>query len=174
MTAPDLQAFHICLVVRELEPAMETYRKILGVDNWRLREMGTANRIAYGRGSGQTLELVQPLPTGSGQFHDFLARYGEGVQHLGFWTPDIRSSVSAALESGASLVSAQTDASGHTAVQLLPASANPDLSGLRMAAWVDVGVGGCRIEYIGTEAGEAFFTEWLGTEYRNIVTPPPW
>src|SRR5262245_30125413 len=153
---------------------METYRTILGVDNWHLREMGTANRIAYGRGSGQTFELVQPLAAGSGQFHDFLAQYGEGVQHLGFWTPDIQGSVTGALESGATLVSATTDASGHTAVQLLPASANPDLSALRMAAWVDVQTGGCRIEYIGTQAGEAFFTEWLGAEYPQIVTPPPW
>jgi hypothetical protein len=136
--------------------------------------MGTANRIAYGRGSGQTFELVQPLPGGSGQFHDFLESYGEGVQHLGFWTPDIRASVTSALDAGASLVSATTDTSGHTAVQLLPASANPDLSGLRMAAWLDVGTGGCRIEYIGTQAGDAFFTDWLGDAYPQIVTPPPW
>jgi hypothetical protein len=136
--------------------------------------MGTVNRIAYGRGSGQTFELVQPLPTGSGQFHDFLDQYGEGVQHLGFWTPDIRASVTSALEAGASLVSATTDASGQTAVQLLPASGSPDLSGLRMAAWVDVGTGGCRIEYIGAQDGDAFFREWLGAEYPEIVTPPPW
>ncbi len=174
MTVPDLQVFHIALVVHDLERTMDTYRRLLAVENWHTREMGSNARIAYGRGSGQTFELIQPMAGGSGQFHDFQAAYGEGVQHIGFWTADIRASVQAALEAGASLVSAATGPNGQTTVQLLPAAANPDLGGLRMAAWLDTGTGGCRIEYIGTRAGDAFFTEWLGQAYPQIVTPPPW
>jgi catechol 2,3-dioxygenase-like lactoylglutathione lyase family enzyme len=174
MTAPELAAFHVCVVVRDLEAAMETYRSLLGVD-WHVRApWANPTRMAYGRGGGQTFELVQPVGKGTSQFHEYLETHGEGIQHIGFWTPDVRGSVEAALANGAKLVSASTDADGNVAIQLLPQAGAGDLSQLGSAQWMDVGLGGWRIEYIGVDWGVPFFEQWLGPEYAQIVTPPPW
>jgi catechol 2,3-dioxygenase-like lactoylglutathione lyase family enzyme len=175
VTAPELAAFHVCVVVRDLDFAMETYRALLGVD-WRMRApaANATTRMAYGRGGGQTFELIQPVGNATSQFHEFLETKGEGIQHIGFWSPDVRGSVEAALAAGAKLVSASTDADGHVAIQLLPQAGAGDLSKLGPAQWMDAGLGGWRIEYIGVDWGVPFFKDWMGAEYTQIVTPPPW
>jgi hypothetical protein len=98
------------------------------------------------------------------------------VQHIGFWTPDIRASVEQALANGAQLVSATTDAQGRSAVQLIPQSkATPEvLDEIGIGAFLDAGFGGWRIEYIG-KSGETFLRDWLEEEFSDIiVTPPNW
>jgi len=91
--------------------------------------------------------------SGGSQVHEFRDHHGEGVQHIGFWTPDMRASVEDALSKGGKLVSATADAQGHTAVQLLPAAAvkPQQLEGLSTASWIDLGFGGWRLEYISSE-----------------------
>jgi catechol 2,3-dioxygenase-like lactoylglutathione lyase family enzyme len=177
MTVPGLAAFHIAFVVRDLDAVMERYRATLGVELWRVRD-GTQFpvRLAYGRGAAMTFELIQPRSGEPNQFSEFLDMRGEGVQHIGLWTLDVRASVEAALAAGATLVSASTDASGNTAVQLLPKPGDPppDLTSLRPFTFVDLGLGGVRIEYVGAEAGVSFLKDWLGDDYPKIVTPPPW
>lgn len=176
MTLPDLKAFHIAIVVRDLEAAIEGYRRILGADLWRVRERSAnGTRFAYGRGAGQTWEMIEVQGPGSTQFHRFLEEHGEGVQHIGFWTPDVRAAVETALKGGARLVSASTDEQGNTSVQLLPGPAvGPErLANLGMTTFLETGFGGWRIEYIGPP-GEAFLRDWLKEAYEQIVTPPPW
>ena len=43
MSAPpaDLFAFHIGFVVRDVDAVMDRYRRMLGVDLWRVRELNT-------------------------------------------------------------------------------------------------------------------------------------
>lgn len=176
VTVPEITCFHIAVVVNSVETAIEAYRRFLGDGPWRVREMASGGRIAYGSAGGQTWELIEVNGPGGSQFHRFRDEHGEGVQHVGFWTPDIRASVEDALAKGARLVSATTDKDGHAAVQLLPRAEvqRQQLEGLGMAAWMDLGLGGWRLEFIGKAAGERFFKEWLGEEYERIIlTPAP-
>ncbi|HJM76065.1 MAG TPA: VOC family protein, partial [Dehalococcoidia bacterium] len=176
MTAPDVQCFHIAIVVEDLDAAIDGYGRLLDADMWRVREMGSGSRFAYGSGSGQTWELIEVKGEGTSQFHQFRDLHGEGVQHVGFWTPDIRGTVERVLAGGAKLVSATADAQGQSAVQLIPQSgATPDvLDGIGIGAFLDAGFGGWRIEYIG-KAGETFLRDWLADEFSDIIaTPPHW
>jgi len=175
VSVPEITCFHIAVVVADIDTAVANYRRFLGDGPWRVREMGRAGgRIAYGSAGGQTRELIEVNGPGNSQFHQFRDQHGEGVQHIGFWTPDIRASVEASLAAGARLVSVMTEADGHTAVQLLPqADVKPEqLGALGMAAWMDLGFGGWRLEYIGKTTGDKFFNEWLGDDYRRIILTP--
>src|SRR5262249_49450106 len=84
-----------------------------------------------------------PGQGGPNQFSQFLAEHGEGVQHIGFWTPDVRKAVEAAIAAGGRLVSASTDAAGNTSVQLLPEPGGPlpDLTNLRPFTFIGAGPG---------------------------------
>jgi catechol 2,3-dioxygenase-like lactoylglutathione lyase family enzyme len=174
MSVPEITCFHIAVVVNDVEKAVEGYKRFLGDGPWRLRDMGAGTRIAYGSAGGQTWELIEVSAPGGSQFHEFKERHGEGVQHIGFWTPDMRASVEDALSKGAKLVSATTDAQGHAAVQLLPAAdVKPEqLEGLGMASWMDLGLGGWRLEYIATGLGQTFLKDWLAEDYPGIILNP--
>jgi catechol 2,3-dioxygenase-like lactoylglutathione lyase family enzyme len=131
MTAPELTAYHLGIVVRQLESAMDAYRRMLGITEWRLRDpMPNGGLIAFGMGGGITFELLQVPESGNNQLSQFLREHGEGVQHVAFWTEDLQTSVENALAEGAKLVSSVTDASGNASVQLIPASGNPEYSNL--------------------------------------------
>jgi catechol 2,3-dioxygenase-like lactoylglutathione lyase family enzyme len=176
VTVPDLQCFHIAVVVSDVEAAVASYKRFLGDGPWRVRDMAAGTRIAYGAAGGQTWELIQVSGPGGSQFHEFRDQFGEGVQHIGFWTPDIRASVEDALANGARLVSASTDGEGNTSVQLLPRAGVKDeqLGALSMAAWMDLGLGGWRLEYIANTVGEKFLKDWLAEDYEGIIlTPAP-
>jgi Glyoxalase/Bleomycin resistance protein/Dioxygenase superfamily len=171
MSVPEIKCFHIAVVVQSVEKAVEGYKRFLGDGPWRIRDMGSGTKIAYGSAGGQTWELIEVTGPGGSQFHAYRDEHGEGVQHIGFWTPDMRSSVEDALSKGAKLVSAMTDAGGHTAVQLLPqADVKPaQLDGLGMASWMDLGMGGWRLEYIATDKGQTFLKDWLAEDYPGII-----
>jgi catechol 2,3-dioxygenase-like lactoylglutathione lyase family enzyme len=177
MTVPEIQSFHIATVVRDLDDAVAAYTRLLDAQTWRLREISPGFRIAYGSGSGQTWELIEVTGPGTSQFHEFRDQYGEGVQHVGFWTPDIRASVEHALAQGGELVAAIEDADGRITVQLAPqATATPDVidAAIGIGAFVDGGLGAWRIEFIGKD-GDAFLRDWLQEEYGEIlVTPRTW
>ena len=178
MTVPEIQSFHIATVVRDLETAMSAYKRLLDAQTWRVKEMAAGFRIAYGSGSGQTWELIEVRGEGTTQFHQFRDQYGEGVQHVGFWTPDIRASVEAALAQGGELVAATRAANGSTAVQVVvpQADVTPELldASIGIGAFIAGDLGSWRIEYIGTD-GDAFLRDWLEKEYDEIiVTPRTW
>jgi catechol 2,3-dioxygenase-like lactoylglutathione lyase family enzyme len=176
MTAPDVKCFHIAIAVRDIDVAIEGYGRLLGTERWHILSRTPGTRVAYGVGSGMTWELWEATGEGTTQFHEFLRERGEGVQHIGFWTPDLKTSVEAAVANGAQLVSATTDDRGHSAVQLVPASGlqSKHLDALGITAFVDAGFGGWRIEYVGP-TGERFLRDWLEQEYDHIIiTKPPW
>ena len=176
MSLPEVQCFHICFAVRDVEASVEHFRNVLGAVDWHIGEARpNGTRPAYGRGAGQTWELFEAKGDGDTPFHQFLAKYGEGVQHIGFWTPDPRAAVEAALADGAKLVTASVDANGNSITQLLPRASvqEQQLASLGMATFVEGGFGNVRIEYIGP-AGDDFLHSWLGEKYGDIVVPPPW
>ncbi len=183
---PDLLAFHIGIVVHDLDAVADRYRRMLGVDRWRSHELHVAKspfnerfteavvRIAYGRGAGQTIELIQVLE-GRTQHSEFLEAHGEGVQHIGFWSADVRASVEAALAEGAKLVTAYIDAESNAVVQLTPGSPVAPVEAIDRGriAYVDPGLATVQFEFCGPSAAPGL-RGWLEEDFELLVTPPPW
>jgi catechol 2,3-dioxygenase-like lactoylglutathione lyase family enzyme len=182
---PDLAAYHIGIVVHDLDSALDRYRRMLGIDLWRVRELQRARppwqerfsdvqlKLAFGRGAGLTFELIQVLE-GTNQHTQFLEAHGEGVQHIGFWTPDLRASVEAALAQGAQLVNGLIDADGNASVQLTASSRNEEIIRAldpRGITYVDPNVATVQFEFVGSTAG---MRGWMEQDFDRIIVPPPW
>jgi catechol 2,3-dioxygenase-like lactoylglutathione lyase family enzyme len=184
-TGSQIFAYHIGIVVRDIEDACARYQDLLGVREWHRVEMErpglptnpkTAGgygyqHIAYGRLPGATFELIQP--EGKSVFSVFLKERGEGIQHIGVWTPDVQAAVREAIARGCVVThAALTD--DVSSVQLTTASP-PDaiVPYLAHLAYVDPGFGGFQIEYVGDVR-----VEWLRglftSESDDPITPPPW
>ena len=61
---PDIVAFHVGIVVRDLHAVMDRYQRMFALEHWHLREPqpGLPMRIAYGgrEGTGLAFELIGP------------------------------------------------------------------------------------------------------------------
>src|SRR6266571_7896574 len=138
VTADELFAFHMGFVVRDLEATTARYGQLLDIPRWHFRETdvlalpwdpATSDghiRIAHGRTPGQTLELIQP--DGGDTFASiFLREHGEGIQHLGFWVPDLRTALRRALAGGATLKHANFQRDGSGYAQLTAASSTDEI-----------------------------------------------
>jgi catechol 2,3-dioxygenase-like lactoylglutathione lyase family enzyme len=185
---PDLMAYHVGFVVRDLEATADAYRRMLGVDRWRVHDLkvelvpwnprytAALVKVAYGRGAGLTFELIQVLE-GRTQHLDFLEQHGEGVQHIGFWTDDVRASVRQAVEQGATVVSARFGEDDQAVIQLTPASSQSDIvAGLPQGrlAYVEPGLGGVQMEFVGPVQAPNL-KAWMEEDFSKIVIPaPPW
>ena len=175
MTAPEIRAFHIALVVRSIEETIKQFSAMLDVEHWHHTKWRfNGAEIAYGRGSGQTFELFEVTGPGNSHIHQFREKHGEGVQHIGFWTDDVEASVRKALDAGADLVSITADNEGNTTAQLIPPrEVTPQhLGNLGLVTFVNP-VGGVAVEYVG-RAGEEFLRNWFKEDFENVVVTPPW
>jgi catechol 2,3-dioxygenase-like lactoylglutathione lyase family enzyme len=182
---PDLLAYHLGFVVRDLDAVADAYRRMLGVDRWRVHDLkaeavpwnprydGALLKVAYGRGAGLTIELIQVLE-GRTQHLDFLEQHGEGIQHIGFWTDDVQASVRHAVAEGAQIVSARYGEDNQATVQVTPSSSQADIlsSVQNRLAYVDAGLGGVQIEFVGPVQAPSL-KSWLAEEFSTIVIPPP-
>jgi methylmalonyl-CoA/ethylmalonyl-CoA epimerase len=94
---PFANIAQICLVVRDLDKAVETWWTRFGVGPWQLYTYGKplvprmsrngqpteySMRVALANIGPMRIELVQPLE-GDTVYEEFLARHGEGVHHVG-------------------------------------------------------------------------------------------
>ena len=190
MTAPpgELVAYHIGIVVRDLEAVQGLYQRVLGIDHWQMREVATARmpwdahstdgrlKVAFGRAAGLTFELLQPLE-GRTPHMDFLEKHGDGVQHIGFWTPDVRAAVERAVKEGGRITLARLDPSGNAEVQLSPGAGTEaivNMLPMDRLAYVDPGLGGGQLEFVGRSAA-AGLREWLAEDFDTLLQPsPPW
>ena len=92
------QLNQVALVVKNLQKTMESYWNILGIGPWELFnvEPPLLSKPTYHGKPGQfkmkvartmvgttEMEVIEPV-SGENIFSDFLARYGEGLQHLQF------------------------------------------------------------------------------------------
>jgi catechol 2,3-dioxygenase-like lactoylglutathione lyase family enzyme len=174
MSAPPLPvAFHVGIVVRDIEAVIDRYKRMLGLDIWHVRDRGNGRKLAYGGrdGTGFAFELIQPGPNEDDQMTQFLAESGEGVQHIGFWTPDLLGSLKTAVAEGAQLVAGGYEAKDNTVVQMdLPSDA-PTL--LRHMAYLEPGAGKVRFELFGPPGNEGL-KSWLGEDYDKIIAQVPW
>ncbi|HLF72117.1 MAG TPA: VOC family protein, partial [Dehalococcoidia bacterium] len=150
MSIPELRVFHLGMVVRDTEATIEMYRKALGVQNWKTRTIGTPEspiKMTYGGSDGHiAYELFEVTAPGSTMFHVFLEEHGEGVQHIGYWTPDPKAAVQAALEAGGRLMNLQADQRS-TVAQVAPGDV--DLDNLSRVTFVNPGLSGVRLEFVG-------------------------
>lgn len=173
MTVEGLVEFHIAIVTPDLEGAIERYRRVLGVELWHYWDRtppGSPTRVAYGAGAGATWEIIGVTGEGTSQFHEFLKQHGEGVQHIGFWAPDVRGAVREALEAGGRIVSGIVDKDGNAAIQVAPGDL--DTLELRNPVFLNAGTG-FTIEYFGP-GGDKLHRDWFKEDFEKMVTPPPW
>lgn len=174
MTAVEsMTPFHIAIVTGDVDGAMERYRKVFGVETWSFWDRfppGSPMRVAYGRGAGVTWELIGIEQDGDSQFQRFYKQHGEGVQHIGFWCPDLRGSVEAALEAGGEIVSTVLDAQGNAVVHVTPGDL--DAIELPKSLFLSAGVG-FTLEYFGP-GSEQMYREWFKDGYERMLTPAPW
>ena len=189
MTAPpsDLLAYHLGFVVRDLDAVAERYQRMLGVDHWRRHELHAARvpwdprstdarlAVAFGRSAGLTFELIQVLE-GRTPHLDFLETHGEGLQHIGLWAADVRAAVEHAVSQGGRLTLARYDDDDQNAVvQLSPGSSTEAiLASLDRGrlAYVDPGLGGVQLEFVGPSAPAAL-RAWMADDFERIMVPPP-
>lgn len=189
MTVPADQpvAFHVAFVVYDINAVEEHYRALLGVERWHIWERpipmtpwnsetsDAVIKVAYGRAPGLTIELVQVLQGETVQ-SVYLRDHGEGIQHIGFWAPDVRSTVARAMAEGAKVTSAMLVSDDVAAFQL---SASASDEQIRRAvdpngrAYVNLGASSAQIEYIGPASGEAI-REMIGADFGNVVPSAPW
>ena len=170
---PQIVAFHVGIVVHDLDAVIDRYKRMFGIDRWHVRDAlpDIPQRIAYGGRDGTCMafELIEPQPGAQTQMADFLAERGEGIQHVGFWTPDLRGSLQAAVDEGGTLVSGPFEQQGSTVVQVqMPEGQVP-----RQIAYIDVGLGTFRFELIGPPADQGL-RNWLQEDYDKIIAPAPW
>jgi catechol 2,3-dioxygenase-like lactoylglutathione lyase family enzyme len=186
MSMPGLQAFHVGLVVRDVDAAADLYGRMLGVPRWRQTEFhfkpppwqplmtDSLFRVAYGRAARQTIELLQ-IMYGRSHFSDFFDAHGEGVQHIGFWCPDMKAAVEAAVAEGAEILGASLEEGRQAIVQIGPGSRASDIiSALDPtgAAHLLLPMGSVHLELLGPNAGRnTGLREFL--DEQSKLDPPP-
>ena len=105
---------HVCLLVRDIEQAMEHYRRILSVvdpeqvvepivyyDDFGMGE----ERLAFATfvSSGCEIQLMQPKTPGTPLYRR-LEKLGEHVHHICFTSEDVRETAKRLVESGVDIV----------------------------------------------------------------------
>jgi catechol 2,3-dioxygenase-like lactoylglutathione lyase family enzyme len=184
MTVPiTALGYHVGIVVDDREVSVSRYRDLLGASIGTFEYTKPAQRlprpwpetqllVAYCRAGGMTLELIQPVDR-KGIFGAFLDQHGEGVQHLGFWVPDVPASVRTALELGATLTSATITTEGNAVVSLAGLTADEIVPMVGPnTAFVDLDAGP-EIEFVGV-SGVASLRALLGDALEELAVLPPW
>ena len=187
-SAENVFAYHIGIVVRDIDAVEAVYRDLLGVTRWHTWEVeregvptnpATAGklgriRIAYGRAPGQTIELLQPL-SGTSVWSEYLREHGEGIQHIGVWTQDLPGAVAEAMARGARVTHGMLREGGGS-VQLDVNSKAEDVARALdpdQIAYVLPLAGGVQIEYVGP-GGLERMRQTIGDDFDNVITTAPW
>ncbi len=111
MTLPHDQpiAHHLGFAAHDAEALAKTYSAMLGaafrfanypVHN--LRGEPAMLKVAYGAVAGLVLEIIE-IAEGDMPQTAWLEKHGEGIQHIGFWVPDVPKATEQALRRGATI-----------------------------------------------------------------------
>src|SRR3954451_4178151 len=116
---PELTAYHLGLVVRDMDEVIELYTRMLGVSDWKRADLATPSgttHLAFGRRAGLTFELLHiDEPHG---LSESLRERGEGLHHIGYWTPYLKETLTRARSDGARPVTLSRNPDGTVAVQM--------------------------------------------------------
>ena len=94
---------HISIVVRDIEEALTTYQRALGLSLTEIQERpDLAARIAFLHTGESEIELVQPVTSDTGEAK-FLRKRGEGIHHICLEVDDIEQALADLREKGLQL-----------------------------------------------------------------------
>jgi catechol 2,3-dioxygenase-like lactoylglutathione lyase family enzyme len=104
----------ICIIVPDLDKAVENYWRVFGVGPWHIYTYGRPlvkrmtrrgepaeyrMRVALSYIGSMRIELIEPLE-GDTVYAEFVEKHGYGVHHLGVLTEDMAASIRKAAEAG--------------------------------------------------------------------------
>jgi len=96
----QLDIKHVCLVVRDLEKAMEQLRSLWDIGPFRFidsdhpegivrgKNIHYTGKLAFAKAGDIEIELIEPRE-GDGIWWEFLRNKGEGVHHFGIFVPNL-------------------------------------------------------------------------------------
>ena len=83
---------HIGIAVKNLDEALDNYKKIYGLDPITVETMEKNYiRIAFLRVGEVLIELLEPTEPGAGRIGKFIEENGEGIEHIAFRVVNIDS-----------------------------------------------------------------------------------
>jgi methylmalonyl-CoA/ethylmalonyl-CoA epimerase len=81
---------HIGIAVKSLDNALNTYKKIYGLEASKIEILKEIKvRIAFIPLGETLIELLEPTEPGAGRIGQFLEERGEGIHHIAFRVKDI-------------------------------------------------------------------------------------
>jgi methylmalonyl-CoA/ethylmalonyl-CoA epimerase len=99
-----LRIDHIAIAVKDLEPALENFRKVLNVDHVDFEDIPTERvKVAILKLQDTRVELLQPLGDSS-PIAKFLSDKGEGIHHVAITADQIERDVERATSNGAKIL----------------------------------------------------------------------
>lgn len=119
---PVRQVLQVCVVVRDLQRAMERYWNVLGIGPWRIhtyhpprltdttlrgKSQPYTMRLALAEVGLVQWELIQPLE-GPSIYKEFLEEKGEGLHHVAFAVDDYDQAVGAFKKQGIGILMSGT------------------------------------------------------------------
>lgn len=122
------QLLQVCVLVNDLQKAMERYWNLFGIGPWRIytfappfltktslrgSERPYSMKLAVTQIGPVEWELVQPLE-GPSIYEEFLAQKGEGLHHVAFAVDDFDQAVSALASEGISIQMGGTTQAGNS------------------------------------------------------------
>lgn len=93
---------HIGVAVQDLEESLKLYRDILGIEVSKIKEF-EGMKIAFLPVGDSEIEILQDI-TPNGAIANFIAKKGQGIQHLALAVDDIKEALKAATEKGLALI----------------------------------------------------------------------
>ena len=122
------QFLQVCVVVNDLQKAMERYWNLFGIGPWRIynyappyltnttvrgAEVTFSMKLAVAQIGAVEWELVEPME-GPSIYKEFMAQKGEGLHHVAFDVDDFDEAVSALAGDGISIQMSGTTQAGNS------------------------------------------------------------
>ena len=81
---------HIGIAVTNLDEALNSYKRIYGLDPIKIETMEKTHlRIAFLQVGEVLIELLEPTEPGAGRIGKFIEECGEGIEHIAFRVDDL-------------------------------------------------------------------------------------
>lgn len=81
---------HIGIAVKNLSEALNTYKRLYGLDAIKIEKLGDIKvNVAFIPLGEVLIELLEPVEPGAGRIGKFLEEKGEGFHHIAFRVEDI-------------------------------------------------------------------------------------